>query len=162
MQSLCLVENTILFGPYEEAASCTIPVLAMWRVRTSSCTLRRKAIQSQPSNTMMTYEHFTSNLSPTRRYRYFKDIHPLMYRGWKVSPQCRNCQAPRPRCYSHGACNWKETWWQISFVPVLHYSYLGCYPSDNYDMQQLPIFIQKPLTQNPLYHTTCHKFYNWN
>ena len=50
---------------------------------------------------------------------------------------------------------------RLSFLLVLHYSYLGCYPSDNYDMQQLPIFIQKPLTQNPLYHTTCRKFHNW-
>jgi len=55
-----------------------MPVLAMWQDKTFSCTLQRKAIQSQPLNTTTTYEHFTSNLSPTRTYRYFKDIHPLI------------------------------------------------------------------------------------
>jgi len=47
------------------------------------------------------------------------------------------------------------------FLLVLHSSHLGFYPSENYDMQQLPIFIQKPLTQNPLYYTTCREFHNW-
>jgi len=49
-----------------------------------SCTLQRKAIQSQTSNTIMTYECFTLNLSPTSGYRYFKDVHPLMYQSWKA------------------------------------------------------------------------------
>jgi len=32
----------------------------------------------------MTYEYYTLILSPTRRYRFFKDVHPLMYQSWRV------------------------------------------------------------------------------
>jgi hypothetical protein len=70
---------------------------------------------------------------------------PWCIKAGEYSRNVGTVSAPRPGCYSHGACNWKETWRQITILLVPHHSYLGCYPFDSYDLQRLPIFLQKTL-----------------